>query len=37
VKEIKERIEMCKKYETMPGINIFPEGSITNGLALMKF
>ena len=28
---------MCKKYETMPGINIFPEGSITNGLALLEF
>ena len=37
LKKIKERSNLIEKFETMPSLNIFPEGSTTNNSGLLTF
>ena len=35
IKQITERMNLIEKEETMPALSIFPEGTLTNGKALL--
>jgi len=37
IKDITDRLNLIEKEETMPPIAIFPEGTVSNGKAILEF
>ena len=37
IKQITERMELIEKEKSMPCLAIFPEGTVSNGKALLEF